>query len=77
MINSLHRENKQLQNEINAMKLGLIYEGSDELIPFHEFKHRARAEAYLKRICITVIVVTFIIVVVTFRKLIIVIVKVM
>ena len=40
MINNLHRENKELQNEINAMKLGHIYEGSDELIPFHEFKHR-------------------------------------
>ena len=40
MIKNLHRENKELQNEINAMKLGHFYEGSDELIPFHEFKHR-------------------------------------
>ena len=50
MINSLHRENKQLQNEINVMNLCHIYEGSDELIPLYEFKFRAGVGAgeYLK-----------------------------
>ena len=64
MINNMHRHKKQLQNEIiNVMKLGRYPARSEELIPFHEFKHRAGAGvgAYLKMICIVVILVTIII----------------
>ena len=62
--NNLHREKKQLQNEINVMKLRRFSKGSDELISFHEFKPRARVGAYLKMIYISVIVITIIILVV-------------
>ena len=43
----------------------VFFEGSDELIPFHELEHKARAYegSSLKMICIVVIVVTIIIVV--------------